>query len=64
MTRQYRRAFWAVVVEQPLTNVQIWGLTDEEMPKDSPKDYLAYEEEEVIDQPHSQATGPGDEIDR
>ena len=51
-------------MEQPLTNVQIWGLADEEMPKDSPKDYFEYEKEEVIDQPHSQAAGPGDEIDR
>ena len=45
---------------EPLTNEQIWGIPDEEVPVDL-KDY--FETEEEINQRHTQAAGQGDEAE-
>lgn len=46
---------------KPLTNEQIWGVPEDEMPVDK-KDYFD-EAHEVIDKPDPQAAGPGEEAD-
>ena len=47
---------------KPLTNEQIWGVPDEELPEDN-KDYFDDANEEEIDQRHPRTAGPGGEDD-
>lgn len=47
---------------KPLTNEQIWGIPEEDLPKEEPKDYFD-EAQEVIEQSDSQAAGQIEETD-
>jgi len=50
-------------MQQPLTNEQIWGVPDEDLPNEVQKDYFDYEKEEDTDQRHTQTAGQGEEAD-
>ncbi len=49
-------------MEKPLTKDQIWGVPEDELPAEPPKDYFDYEKEEEIDQCDPPAAGPGDAV--
>lgn len=48
---------------KPLTNEQIWGIPDEELPVEEPKDYFDYANKKIIDNGEPQTAGPGGEAD-
>ena len=48
---------------KPLTNEQIWGIPEEEMPAEPPKDYFDYEDKKVIDHSDAQTAGRSEETD-
>jgi hypothetical protein len=47
-------------MKKPLTNEQIWGIPDEELPAETKKDY--FENQETIDDTEAQTAGPGEEV--
>jgi len=49
---------------KPLTKEQIWGVPEEELPTEVPKDYFDYAKQEDSNHCDSQAAGQGEEIDR
>ncbi len=53
-----------IYIMQPLTNEQIWGIPDWELPVvEEPEDYFDYAKKEVIEQCDPPAAGPGEELD-